>query len=103
MHSSRIQELLNAVRARYPKPAFAYYGNSSNEFHGAAFRIEGVPATFSVHTHEGDLPDGMYDVQIEGVPPGDYIYTQVVSLSEFLSLIDRMSQPSSEWPGVKRP
>lgn len=76
------------------------YGTDPSEEHGTGFTIAGIPATFSVHTQEGRLPPGMYDVQIESMPPGDYVWSEVVSLPRFLELIEAMSaRPLTEDSG----
>src|SRR5688572_28621149 len=98
MHSARIAALLSAVRSKFGEQALSYHGGSWTEVDGVGFTVVGVPATFSVHTHDGTLPDGQYDLQIEGVPPGDYIFADVVSLDALLALVERMSKPPSEWP-----
>ena len=71
------------------------YGTSPDEQHGVGFRIRGIPATFSAITDHGSLPFGLYDIQIESHPPGDYLFTDDVTLSEFLHLIERIK--SGDW------
>jgi hypothetical protein len=44
------------------------------------------------------LPEGQYDVQIESAPPGDYLFTAVVSLEEFMALLRAVSGPKNTWP-----
>lgn len=70
-----------------------------DEEHGTYFKLTGIPATFSVYTREGTLPAGYFDIQIEGVPPGDYLYTDVVSGATLLELVNRLRGPESQWPG----
>lgn len=96
MRSSEIQRLIASVEAEHGP--VTVYGSEPSEEHGTCFTIAGVPATFSVHTQGGTLPPGQYDVQIEGVPPGDYVYTAVVSLEAFLGLVRRIGEPQDRWP-----
>jgi hypothetical protein len=96
MRSAVIQKLIDAVEAAYGP--VTPYGSNPSEEHGTCFKIAGTPATFSVLTLEGTLPPGQFDIQIEGVPPGDYIYTAVVSLDEFLELVSRFGHSKDEWP-----
>jgi hypothetical protein len=96
MRSREIQRLVDAVESIHGsvKP----YASERTEEHGTCFTIAGVPVTFSVITLEGTLPSGRYDVQIEGSPPGDYLYASAVSLEEFLELVARMSGRKERWP-----
>jgi hypothetical protein len=96
MRSDEIQKLIDAVQAAHG--VVSLYGSDPSEEHGTCFRLMDIPATFSVHTQEGTLPSGHYDIQIEGMPPGDYIYTSVVSLDAFLKLIMRVLAPQEKWP-----
>jgi hypothetical protein len=96
MRGPEIQRLIDAVEALHG--LVALYGSEPTEEHGTCFKIAGAPATFSVHTREGELPPGQYDIQIEGVPPGEYVYTSVVSLETFLKLVARMKGPEVQWP-----
>ena len=63
--------------------------------------IAGVPATFSVHTQDGQLENGKYDIQIEDNPPGEYIYTDIVELDEFMKLVAQVCGPKEGWPLTK--
>jgi hypothetical protein len=98
MHSAPIAAVISAVQSKFGADAFSYYGSSWAEVHGVAFTVGRIPATFSVVTQDGTLPDGRYEVQIEGVPPGDYIFTDTVSLKALLELVEQMSKPPHEWP-----
>lgn len=95
MHSPQIKKLLSAVSNKYG--GFEYYGSSSSEEHGTCFKLKGILATFSVHTQDGALSE-TYDVQVEGIPPGDYVYTCVVPLSELMELISKYEQTTTQWP-----
>jgi hypothetical protein len=75
MRSTEIQRLVDEVESRYG--AVTLYGSDPSEEYGTCFFIAGLPATFSVHTQNGELPPGDYDIQIEGIPPGDYIFSSV--------------------------
>ena len=90
-----ISSLLANIGRKY---VFSPYGGDAADGHGTGFKIIGIPATFSVHTRDGSLPQGHFDVQIEGVPPGEYLYTNVVSLDAFLAIVERMAGPRSHWP-----
>ena len=96
MRSPEIQKLVDTVEAAFG--VIELYGSSLLEEHGTAFTIEGIPATFSVITLEDALPSGRYDIQIEGSPPGDYLYAAEVSLSDFIKLVSQMQRPEVEWP-----
>jgi len=98
MTSKSISILLEKIKTIYGETKIQPYGTSPNEEHGTGFRIENVPATFSLLTLDGTLPDGKYDIQIESYPPGDYVYTDKVDLNEFLSLVEKICGPESEWP-----
>jgi hypothetical protein len=98
MRSGSIQNVIDAVEALHGPVTL--YGSDPSEEHGTCFKIAGVPATFSVITQDGRLPTGQYDVQIEGVPPGDYLYTSIVSLESLLNLITRVKGPENQWPGM---
>lgn len=96
MRSQQIQKLIDEVQAAHG--VVTLYGSDPFEEHGTCFRLTDIPATFSVHTQEGTLPSGQYDIQIEGMPPGDYIYTSVVPLGIFLKLITKVQGPQENWP-----
>ena len=96
MRNRGVQKLIDAVEAVHGPVAL--YGSDPSEEHGTCFKIAGVCATFSVHTREGNFPSDQYDVQIEGVPPGNYVYTSVVSLNTFLKMLERMRGPEDQWP-----
>jgi len=95
MHSSEIACLIRAVSERYD--GFEYYGSSPQELHGVGFKLKGIPASFSAHSEYGGLKD-CYNIQVEGVPPGNYAYADEVSLDDFLELISRYRQSPEEWP-----
>jgi hypothetical protein len=97
VQSPEIEKLIVAVEAVHGPVTL--YGSDPSEEHGTCFRIPGAPATLSAHTQDGRLPSGRYDIQIESVPPGEYIHTSVVSLEELLTLIDRLRGPRVHWPG----
>ncbi len=96
MQNREVQKLIDAVEAVHG-PVALYGSNLSGE-HSTCFKIAGARAMFSVHTQEGNLPSDQYDVQIEGVPPGDYVYTSVVSLDTCLKRVERMRGPEDQWP-----
>lgn len=95
MHSPQIQKLINSVSEKYGN--IEYYGSSQNEVHGVCFTIKTIEATFSVSTIDGTLMES-YDIQIEGVPAGEYLYTSEVSLQKFVELVSKFTKPESEWP-----
>ena len=96
MRSHEIKNLIDAVETEYG--AVALYGSHVTEEHGTCFKIQHVQATFSVHTQDGELPSDQYDIQIEGAPAGDYIYTAIVSLGSFLNLVKQMHESIDKWP-----
>ena len=96
MRSREIVALVDAVEARYG--AVSLYGADPLEEHGTCFWIPGAPATMSAHTQDGELPAGMFDIQIEGQPPGDYIFTAVVPLEDVLAFVSRVRGPADDWP-----
>jgi hypothetical protein len=96
MRSGEIQKLIDAVEAVYGPVKL--YGSDPSEEHGTCFKIPGASATLSAHTQEGELPPGQYDIQIEDQPPGDYVYTSVVSLETLLKLIVRVRGSEHQWP-----
>jgi hypothetical protein len=98
MKIQSIKELVQAVRATYGADRIVPYADSDEDPYGTGFRVTGIRATFSVLTQEGRFPDGMYDVQIESYPPGDYLFTKVVSRVEFLRLMDLVTGPEDRWP-----
>jgi hypothetical protein len=97
MISRAIASLLAEVRARHGKTSVSPC-ESYDDGHGVYFKVAGIPATFSAHTQDGTLPEGYFDVQVEGIPPGDYLYTEVVGVDAFLELLERFLGPVSEWP-----
>lgn len=98
MRSQEIQKLIDAVEAVHGPVTL--WGSDALEEHGTCFKIVGIAATFSIHTQDGKLPLGQYDVQIEGVPPGDYIYTSIVSLDILIKLVARMQGSEDQWPSI---
>lgn len=98
MQSAAIKQLREAVSAAYGPNSVVLYGSAEDDEHSLGFMISGIPATFSVHTQDGRLADGRYDIQIESFPPGSYVYTNVVSLGEFMTLVAKVAGPTDEWP-----
>ena len=96
MRSSEIQNLIDKVEARFGP--IQLYGSSEDEAHGTCFKLENIPATFSVLTLEGTLDPDLFDVQIEGIPPGDYCKRGKLRLDELLSVIERFRLPEKDWP-----
>ena len=98
MKISSIESVIRAFRAKFGQDALVPYADSDEDPYGAGFMINDVPATFSVITQDGTLPEGQYDVQIESYPPGDYVFTNIVSLEELLRLADLIAGPREQWP-----
>lgn len=96
MRSPEVQRLVDAVEERYGPVEL--YGSSPEEEHGTCFIVAGVPATFSVITLDGTLPPDTFDVQVEGIPPGDYVYVTTVSSAGLLRLVERLGGPPDQWP-----
>jgi len=99
MRSPAIQTLVDELETRYG--AVTLHGSDPSEVHGTCFTVAGVPATFSVHTQDGKLPSGEYDIQIEGMPLGDYLFSSVVSLGKFLELVESLRGPDEQWPKME--
>ena len=98
MRSAEIQRVIDAVETAYgPLPL---YGSDASEEDGICFQVPGAAATVSVTTRNGRLPTDQYDIQIESRPPGDYIYTSVVSMDRLLTLIERLRGPEDDWPAM---
>jgi len=95
MHSEEIQELVDSIELRFGK--VEYYGSNKSEEHGVSFRLEGIEATFSVSTLDGTLKSTI-DIQVEGIPAGDYLYTDEVSASDFIELLSRYRKSENHWP-----
>jgi hypothetical protein len=98
MKSKPIELLLHSVRDVYGPSSVRPCADSDDDQFGTSFTVIGIEATFSVLTREGTLPDGHYDIQIESYPPGDYIYTDVVSLRTFMELLRSIAGPTKDWP-----
>jgi len=97
LRSSKIQRLIDAVEQRHG--SITLYGSSELEEHGTCFVLQGIPATFSVLTLEETLPLDQFDIQIEGHPPGDYMFNlELCPLAEFLQIIERYKLPIKDWP-----
>ena len=97
MRSPEIKKLIDAVEVAHGTIKPYGHGRDALE-HGTCFTVDGVAATFSVHTQDGSLPSDQFSIQIEGIPPGDYIYIAIVSLSTLLELMSLVSGPEDQWP-----
>ena len=97
MTDSSIANLQQALERRFAS-RLRGYGSDPQEEHGIGFTIEGMGAVFSAITQNGTLPPDHYDIQIESMSPGEYLYTTNVSLQELLHLVDVFLGPQSEWP-----
>ena len=95
MHSPQIRKLIDSVENEFG--AIEYYGSSEKEEHSVCFKLSGISATFSILTLDGKLMDS-YDIQIEGIPVGDYLYVNEVTHSEFMNLVQKFKGPESKWP-----
>jgi hypothetical protein len=93
-----IERLLQAVYAEFGQSVIRPYGTYPAEQYGTGFQIAGVQPTFSALTLDGSLPEGQYDIQIESYPPGDYLYTDIVALDQFIELVRLTSGPQAFWP-----
>ena len=94
-----IRNLHSALDTKYSGRVFDY-GSSRSELHGYSFQITGIDASFSVITLNGTLPLDQFELQIESCPPGDYVYTDKVSLGELMKLIPMYETSIDSWPGV---
>lgn len=95
-HCPEISALIDELRSRYGT-SYVPYGTSDDEENGTGFRIKDIAATFSALCLD-DTPHGKYDIQIESYPPGDYIYTDIVTLDHLLALIEKYREPFEHWP-----
>ena len=72
--------------------------SSPDDLHGFAFRIDGIPATFSVVTREEEEEINRYDIHVEGTPPAEYLYTGEFTLPELIVLMTVFEGAPSTWP-----
>jgi len=92
-----IRDLLLLVEERFGHDQVALL--SESDPHSLWFRLNSVAATISIHTQEGSLPPTILDVQVEGLPPGEYLLTDVVSVQTLFAFICRIaSSPEEKWP-----
>ena len=96
MKNHRIVELVARLRRKYGE-TYVPYGTSEDEEQGTGFRITDIEATFSASCLN-DSNTGFYDIQIESYPPGDYLYTDRVSLADILSLVEQYRVAMNDWP-----
>jgi hypothetical protein len=96
MQHPLVSTLIARLKQAYGQ-SFVPYGTSDEESEGTGFRIIGIEATFSVMCTE-DVPTDMLDIQIESYPPGDYIFTDVVTLEGLMALIENYRGPMETWP-----
>ncbi len=97
MKTEPIERLRRAIQDVFGPTAIRPYGESEDARSSLGFRIDGVDATFSVLV--GDwVPGGLYDIQIESYPPGDYVYVDAVSLERFIEIVRLIAGPSESWP-----
>lgn len=97
MQDTSIEHLRDELNRRYAE-RLKPYGWAPSETHGFAFTIDKIAAVFSAIASEGSLPPNRFDVQIESLPPGDYIYTAELALDELLEVIEVISGPRVKWP-----
>jgi hypothetical protein len=97
MSDESVGNLHSALDCRYGHRVQPY-GSTRKEEHGFGFTVQGIPATFSAVTRDGTLPLNRFDVQIESLPPGNYLYTAEIGLEEFLNLIELFAGPPGQWP-----
>tara|TARA_R110001592_G_scaffold360807_1_gene669875 strand:+ start:1219 stop:1509 length:291 start_codon:yes stop_codon:yes gene_type:complete len=95
MHSHNIQKVIDLVVSEFGK--LEYYGSSEIEEHGACFKLTGINATFSISTLDATLTNTI-DVQIEGIPAGDYLFTTETTHQKFIELIKKYKGPETQWP-----
>jgi hypothetical protein len=96
MPDASIQALVSQLRAIYGDDALSFSVSPDSDGHHLSFRLKKVPASFSVLTLDGSLPFGVYDVQIEGEPPGDYVLAEELSLEDLVAVVARFA--AGEWP-----
>jgi hypothetical protein len=96
VHSQDIEKLIAAIEAKHGP--LSLYGSDPDEEHGICFVVPGTSATLSAHTQEGRLTSGLYDVQVESQPPGDYVHSALMTLTTVLDLVARLQGPEDGWP-----
>lgn len=96
MRRPEVVQLIELLKQEYGQ-SYLPYGTCDDEEEGTGFRIAGIEATFSVMWLE-ETPSGMFDVQIESYPPGDYLYTDAIEIDGMLSLVEKYWAPLATWP-----
>ncbi len=95
MRREIISKLIEYLKTEYT--SYEPYGTFEDEEEGTGFRLNDIPATFSVLSF-GDTPKNILDVQIESYPPGNYLYDVILEFDDFIKLIEMYRQPISNWP-----
>ncbi len=95
MHSRSVQSVIDSVVSEFGK--IEYYGSSENEEHGACFKLTDINVTFSISTLDASLTDTI-DVQVEGIPAGDYVFTTETTQQKFIELISKYKGLETQWP-----
>ena len=96
VHSLEVEKLKNTIISEFGP--LTYYGSNESEEHGIGFKLQNINATFSATTNDGTLRN-CYSIQIESVPPGEFVYTDTLTLKEVILLIRAMlsgEMPSHE-------
>jgi hypothetical protein len=107
MRRQEISVLIQCLSEKYGD-RYSPWGTAPDEEEGTGFRIQGIPATFSVICNE-EVPNGIYDFQIESWELADYTHPNVpdmdsymcngqLDLTGFLSLVESYERPFREWP-----
>ena len=96
MRKQKITQLIEILQRQYGD-AYAPYGTDEFEEDGTGFTVDDIAATFSICCLE-DTKEGFYDIQVESVPPGDYVYANEIPIGELLDFIERYRQPAELWP-----
>ena len=101
MQHLTIERLIEELDRSYPKK-WRYYGTIPvPPEDNMGFKIDGTKATFSASTEGGLQPENQLDIQIEHEEPAVYIYTDELSVAEFMELIRQFFRPETDWPGWK--
>ncbi len=90
-----INDLLAALRARLGERALIEYGHAYSPI-SVGFRLRDSDACFSVLTEHS--PEGLFDIQVEGIPWGEYVYCDEVTVDQLVELAVIFSGPRKQWP-----
>ena len=97
MRNKNVQKLIDAVESLYGPVSL--YGSNELEENETCFIVEHIKVTFSVIMNTQNLETVTFSIQIEGQPPGDYLYAlDECSQENFLQLVKNYKKPMEQWP-----